>query len=157
MLGGEVRRSQLDRRPVRCALGRVLPCVPVARERRSVREALRGDEPLERREPVQVVRLAGVRIACRLRALDLRRERGAFTWSEWAATLAEVVAEVKARGEPDTGERYYEHWLAALERLARRKGLVTADGLEARRDAWDRAARSTPHGRPIELPREEPA
>jgi len=84
-------------------------------------------------------------------------ERGAFTWSEWAATLAEVVAEVKARGEPDTGERYYEHWLAALERLARRKGLVTADGLEARRDAWDRAARSTPHGRPIELPREEPA
>ena len=84
-------------------------------------------------------------------------ERGAFTWSEWAATLAEVIAEVKARGEADTGERYYEHWLTALERLSRRKGLVTADGLEARRDAWDRAARATPHGHPIELRPDESA
>lgn len=83
-------------------------------------------------------------------------ERGAFSWSEWAATLAAVIAEVKARGEDDTGERYYEHWLTALERLARRKGLVSADALEARRDAWDRAARATPHGHPIELRRQEP-
>ena len=80
-------------------------------------------------------------------------QRGAFTWTEWAATLAEVIGEVKARGEPDTGERYYEHWLTALERLARRKGLVTVQGLDARRDAWDRAARATPHGHPIEPPR----
>lgn len=78
-------------------------------------------------------------------------ERGAFSWNEWASTLAEVIAEVKARGERDTGEEYYEHWLAALERLAQRKGLVTADVLDARRDAWDRAARATPHGEPIEL------
>lgn len=82
-------------------------------------------------------------------------ERGVFTWNEWAATLAEVIAEVKARGEPDTGERYYEHWLVALERLARLKGLVTHEGLQARRDAWDRAARATPHGHPIELQRDE--
>ena len=78
-------------------------------------------------------------------------ERGAFTWPEWAATLAEVIAEVKARGERDTGERYYEHWLVALERLASRKALVTPETLEERRDAWDRAARETPHGQPIVL------
>ncbi|HZZ91464.1 MAG TPA: nitrile hydratase accessory protein [Usitatibacter sp.] len=80
-------------------------------------------------------------------------ERGAFTWNEWAATLAEVIAEVKARGEPDTGERYYERWLTALERLAARKALVTLSSLEERREAWDRAARATPHGEPIELGR----
>ena len=80
-------------------------------------------------------------------------ERGAFTWNEWAAALAAVIAEVKARGESDTGERYYEHWLTALERLARQKGLVTDGGLRQRRDAWDRAARATPPGQPIELPR----
>jgi nitrile hydratase accessory protein len=79
-------------------------------------------------------------------------ERGAFTWNEWAATLAEVIAEVKARGEPDTGERYYEHWLTALERLAARKLLVTPASLEERYHAWDRAARATPHGQPIVLP-----
>jgi nitrile hydratase accessory protein len=78
-------------------------------------------------------------------------ERGAFTWHEWAETLAGVIAEVKARGERDTGEQYYEHWLAALERLAARKALVTPELLEERRDAWDRAARATPHGRPIAL------
>src|SRR5580765_2906010 len=52
-------------------------------------------------------------------------ERGMFAWSEWAQTLAEVIAELKRRGEPDNGEDYYRHWLAALERIATRKGLVT--------------------------------
>ena len=78
-------------------------------------------------------------------------ERGAFTWKEWASTLAEVVAEVKARGETDTGERYYEHWLTALERIAARKSLVTDAALERRRHDWEEAARRTPHGQPIEL------
>ena len=78
-------------------------------------------------------------------------ERGAFTWKEWAATLAEVIAEVKARGEPDTGERYYEHWLTALERLAARKDLVAPSALERRQHEWEDAARRTPHGKPIEL------
>lgn len=80
-------------------------------------------------------------------------ERGAFTWTEWSSTLAEVIAEVKAPGGADTGGQYYEHWLTALERLAQRKGLVTHEGLDERRDAWDRAARATPHGEPIELSR----
>jgi hypothetical protein len=30
---------------------------------------------------------------------------------------------------------------------------VLADELRARKDEWDRAARTTPHGRPIELRR----
>jgi nitrile hydratase accessory protein len=78
-------------------------------------------------------------------------ERGAFSWKEWADTLAEVIAEVRRRGEPDTGERYYEHWLAALERIVTRKGLVTETLLEHKRREWDEAARRTPHGQPIEL------
>ena len=79
-------------------------------------------------------------------------ERGAFTWKEWAATLAEVIGEVRARGEPDTGERYYEHWLAALERIVARKALL--DDGSAASDAgaqWEDAARRTPHGQPIVL------
>ena len=78
-------------------------------------------------------------------------ERGAFTWKEWAATLAEVIAEAPARGEADTGERYYEHWLDALELIVARKALVDDARLEARRRQWREAAARTPHGQPIVL------
>jgi nitrile hydratase accessory protein len=80
-------------------------------------------------------------------------ERGAFTWKEWAATLAEVIAEVRERGEPDTGEDYYRHWMTALERIVAAKGLATPQALDARRDEWEEAAHRTPHGQPIELRR----
>jgi nitrile hydratase accessory protein len=79
-------------------------------------------------------------------------ERGHFTWTEWAARLAEEIAAARARGERDDGRRYYHHWLAALEKLLAEKRIVLADELRARRDAWDRAARATPHGQPIVLP-----
>jgi len=83
-------------------------------------------------------------------------ERGAFEWTEWAGTLAEVIAEVKSRGDADTGGDYYRHWLTALESIATRKGLVTGALLAHRRDQWDEAARRTPHGKPIELQRSDP-
>ena len=79
--------------------------------------------------------------------------RGVFTWREWADTLAAELAAAAARGAPDDGTHYYEHWLAALERLVAGKQLVLADELARRVDEWDAAARSTPHGKPIELPR----
>jgi nitrile hydratase accessory protein len=78
-------------------------------------------------------------------------ERGAFTWKEWARTLAEVIGEVHRRGEPDTGEDYYRHWLTALERITERKGILTDAMLRQRRTQWEAAARRTPHGKPIEL------
>ena len=49
-------------------------------------------------------------------------ERGLFTWTEWAATLADEIKRAQAAGDPDTGETYYPHWLAALERLVAAKG-----------------------------------
>ena len=78
--------------------------------------------------------------------------RGIFTWREWADALAAELAAAAARGEPDDGSHYYEHWLAALEKLATAKKLVAAQELERRAGEWDAAARATPHGKPIELP-----
>ncbi len=78
-------------------------------------------------------------------------ERGVFTWPEWAATLADEIKRAQAAGDPDTGDTYYRHWLAALERLVAEKGIATRDTLTRYRDAWDRAADRTPHGKPIEL------
>jgi nitrile hydratase accessory protein len=77
--------------------------------------------------------------------------RGIFTWNEWAATLAQEIKRAQAAGDPDTGETYYLHWLATLERLITEKGVASSDTLHRYRDAWDHAADRTPHGVPIEL------
>jgi nitrile hydratase accessory protein len=79
-------------------------------------------------------------------------ERGLFSWPEWASCLARELAAARERGERDDGTRYYRHWLAALEKLVAEKGIVLADELGERRAAWERAARETPHGKPIVLP-----
>src|SRR6201993_3924179 len=78
-------------------------------------------------------------------------ERGVFTWSEWAAALSEEIKRAQAAGDPDTGETYYRHWLATLERLLPPQGVATSETLHRYRDAWDHAADRTPHGSPIEL------
>lgn len=78
-------------------------------------------------------------------------EAGIFTWSEWAETLGAEIKAAQAAGDPDLGDTYYTHWLAALERLVTRKGLLAPPDLKARRDAWERAYLDTPHGQPVEL------
>ncbi len=82
-------------------------------------------------------------------------ERGVFTWHEWAETLGAEIKRAQAAGDPDTGETYYHHWLATLERLVAAKGVATPEILHRTRDAWDHAADRTPHGRPIELRAED--
>ncbi len=83
-------------------------------------------------------------------ALSLN-ERGLFTWKEWAATLGDEIKKAQAAGDPDTGETYYHHWLATLERIVSEKGLSDAGTLARTRDAWERACERTPHGTPIAL------
>ena len=77
--------------------------------------------------------------------------QGHFTWKEWAAALAEELKAAADRGEPDDGSRYYEHWLAALERLVAAKALSNPAEMLARKEAWADAYRHTPHGKPIVL------
>ncbi len=78
-------------------------------------------------------------------------DKGLFTWVEWAQTLAAEIKRAKAAGDPDTGETYYLHWLAALERLVAAKGVASSDALHRVKHAWEHACERTPHGKPIEL------
>jgi nitrile hydratase accessory protein len=78
-------------------------------------------------------------------------QRGVFTWAEWAAALSAQIKRAQAAGDPDTGETYYQHWLATLENLIAEKGVTTHATLHRYRNAWDHAADRTPHGQPIEL------
>jgi nitrile hydratase accessory protein len=78
-------------------------------------------------------------------------ERGLFTWPEWAAALAAEIKQAQEAGDPDRGDTYYRHWLAALERIVAAKGAAETAKLRRYRDAWKHAAERTPHGMPIEL------
>ena len=78
-------------------------------------------------------------------------EQGHFTWKEWAATLADELKAAADRGQPDDGSHYYEHWLAALERLVTDRSLSSHDELQQRKDDWADAYRHTPHGKPVQL------
>jgi nitrile hydratase accessory protein len=83
------------------------------------------------------------------------QQRGLFTWSEWAAALGEEIKRAQRAGDPDTGETYYRHWLATLERLVADKGVASEETLGRYREAWERAAERTPHGTPIELSQDD--
>ena len=78
-------------------------------------------------------------------------QKGLFSWSEWAHSLAQAIKTAQAAGDPDTGETYYSHWLHALEHLVIAKGAITQQGLSDLQQAWQRAAHATPHGQPIVL------
>ncbi len=78
-------------------------------------------------------------------------EQGHFTWKEWATALADELRAAEDRGEPDDGTRYYQHWVAALERLVTAKGLTDPPALRDRKEAWADAYRRTPHGQPVVL------
>ena len=73
-------------------------------------------------------------------------EAGVFTWGEWAEALGAELKSAPSRP-------YYESWLAALERLVEAKGVVSGSERLVRIDAWERAAKATPHGQPILLSR----
>jgi nitrile hydratase accessory protein len=77
--------------------------------------------------------------------------RGVFTWKEWGAALAAEIRRAQAAGDPDSGDTYYLHWLAALERLVTDKGVTSGETLARTKHAWEHACERTPHGEPIEL------
>ena len=78
-------------------------------------------------------------------------ERGLFTWDEWAQALSEQILAAQAQGDPDLGNTYYRHWLAAIEALVSVKGVSSPEELGRYQQAWHHAADRVPHGQRIEL------
>ncbi len=74
-------------------------------------------------------------------------EAGVFTWPEWTEMLIAASNTTKI----SCGESSFHGWLDALERVLAAKALTDREDLRVSREAWEKAARRTPHGRPIEL------
>ena len=82
-------------------------------------------------------------------------QSGLFSWGEWAAMLADEIERAQSRGDPDTGETYYRHWQATLERIVAARGVTDPAAIARHSNAWSHAAKRTPHGMPIALRAED--
>lgn len=62
------------------------------------------------------------------------QEQGLFSWQEWAEHMSQSIEAARASGDPDLGNTYYEHWVAALETLVHAKGLATEELISQHKD-----------------------
>ena len=69
-------------------------------------------------------------------------EAGWLDWSDWSQAFGARRA---------AGGDYFADWLATLQDLLDQRGVAGAPDVAALAASWQRAARATPHGRPIEL------
>ncbi len=60
-------------------------------------------------------------------------QAGHFTWPEWVAAISAEIRRAQADGDPDLGQTYYRHWLAALEKITVAKDLADDTDLRLRR------------------------
>ncbi len=85
---------------------------------------------------------------------DSLAQTGAFTPAAWSKALGAELERAERRGAPDDAATYYDAALRALEGLLDENGAIGRRALTTRRDAWERAYRETPHGKPVTLRRE---
>lgn len=75
------------------------------------------------------------------------QQRGLFTGEDWASALGRAI---RPEGKPEEAADY-GRWLATLETLLAERGITDPSMVQARSDAFLRAAAATPHGAPIVL------
>ena len=85
---------------------------------------------------------------------DRLSNAGVFTRDLWSETLGEELVRAERNGKPDDVTTYYEAALKTLERLLEETGHVTPSARAERREAWEHAYRTTPHGKPVLLQRD---
>ena len=73
-------------------------------------------------------------------------EEGVFSWGEWCEALSGEIKRAQAAGDPDLGDTYYLHWLAALEALVVKKQVSNKQGLDQAFHDWRAADHARVHG-----------
>lgn len=95
--------------------------------------------------------------ACAFALTVALAESGVFSWPEWTAALSLACDRRTSTFSSSDGSayaaQYYLAWLEALQGLIAEKGVSPLVETERLAEAWQEAARLTPHGQPIELSR----
>ncbi len=82
---------------------------------------------------------------------DTMVQAGRFSATDWASALGAALKAAEARGDADTAETYYLCATEALEKLVAAAAGIGPATLRERKQAWERAYRATPHGKPVLL------
>ena len=82
---------------------------------------------------------------------DTLVQQGLFSAGAWSEALGAALREAESGGAEDNQETYYRAALAALEGLIAAHSDIDRLAMRGKRDAWEQAYLSTPHGQPVEL------
>ena len=82
---------------------------------------------------------------------DTLVSKGMFSASTWSETLGKALRMAESEGAVDNQETYYHCVLNALEQLVAEHGEIDKKAMAAKRQDWEQAYLSTPHGQPVRL------
>ncbi|MDC1287891.1 nitrile hydratase accessory protein [Gammaproteobacteria bacterium] len=82
---------------------------------------------------------------------DTLVQNGLFSAGAWSQALGEALRQSEASGASDNQQTYYQCVLAALEGLIAQHSDIDRSAMTAKREDWEQAYLSTPHGQPVKL------
>lgn len=82
---------------------------------------------------------------------NLLIKNGFITVHEWVEIFSQEILKAQAKGDPDRGDTYYNHWMNALERILMERGVVDQASLVKQQQLWGLARKNTPHGVALSL------
>ena len=88
---------------------------------------------------------------------DTLVQNGMFTASAWSNALGEALNRAQTSGASDDQETYYQCVLSALESLVADHSEIDKQAMVGKREDWERAYLSTPHGQPVHLKTDQQA
>jgi len=82
---------------------------------------------------------------------DTLVHNGMFSAGSWSQALGEALRKAEASGARDDQQTYYQCVLTALEGLIAQHSEIDRSAMTAKREDWEQAYLSTPHGQPVKL------
>lgn len=78
-------------------------------------------------------------------------QNGMFSAGAWSEALGAALEKAEADGAADNQQTYYQCALSALESLVASNSEIDRQAMAGKRDDWEQAYLSTPHGQPVKL------
>lgn len=82
---------------------------------------------------------------------DTLVQNGMFSASAWSDALGAALTQAQSSGAADDQGTYYQCVLNALERLVAEHSEIDQQAMSGKREDWEQAYLSTPHGQPVKL------
>ena len=82
---------------------------------------------------------------------DTLVQNGVFSAGAWSQALGAALEKATVDGAADNQETYYQCALSALESLVASNSEIDRQAMAGKRQDWEQAYLSTPHGQPVNL------